>query len=274
MGGVGAGAAFALGEQITPWAYKQLKKAAGRALTGAAKRKFDDWLGMMGQGPTKYRRTQGPRLPRYQKGYQGVAGFYGRFKPAFGKELKFLDTEKTQTSNSSWDPTTVVNLVGRGNGPTQRIGRSFTIRSIQMRYQIIKPSGLDKATFRILVILDRQTNGLGFLGSAIIVGGSAFDDTTWRGYRNLENISRFEILWDKTIDLNAYSHDNALTTIAPTTISGTYFKKVNIKVEMSGTGETATLTDIKDNSIHVRACSSEQSDTIQFKYTFRIRFTG
>ncbi len=275
MGTAAMGGAFALGEQITPWLGKQIKKAAGRALTGAAKRKFDQYIGMLTQGPTKYRRTQGPRLPRFQKGYERVSGFYGRFKPSFGKELKFFDTEVSTTLNANWQVGNVVSTIGRGTGPNQRIGRNFTIRSIQMRYQLIKPAGLDQATFRILVILDRQTNGATFNGNAIIVDGDAFDDTTWRGYRNLENISRFEILWDKTIDLNAESHDNALTTIAPTTISGTYYKKVNIKVEMSGTAEVATLSDIKDNSIHVRQCSSNSpADNVLFKYTFRIRFTG
>ncbi len=276
MGAATAGAAEALGDYFGPRAYKMLKKAAGRALTGAAKRKFDQLLGeISSQGPMKYRRTQGPRLPRFRKGFERVSGFYGRFKPAFGKELKFLDSKVSTNLNANWTPGEAVSLVGRGTDPNQRIGRNFTIRSIQMRYQVIKPAGLDQASFRILIVLDRQTNGEGFTGAQLMTDGDDQNDTTWRAYRNLENISRFEILWDKTIDLNAESHDNALTTIAPTTITGTYYKKVNIKVEMSGTAGPASFTDVKDNSIQVKHCASNSpADTVLFKYTFRIRFTG
>ncbi len=276
-GGAMAGATI-LAERLTPWVYNQVKKAAGQTLTGATKRKFDQLLGMVsGQGPIKYRRTQYPRLPRFRKGYERVSGFSGRFKPTqFGKELKFFDTKVVAlgTISQTWLRIAAINLVGRGTGPNQRNGRNFIIRSLQMRFKIRKNEGFDEDTVRIVVVLDRQTNGDNMTQQQLWQD-TGDTNANWRSYRNLENISRFEILWDKTYTLNAYTAISGSEKI--TSLADTYYKKVNIKVEMSGTSGTATITDIKDNSIHVWACSERNPEFVQainFRGTFRIRFTG
>ncbi len=267
---------YKLGESVIGQEGKAELRRQARRLINAGKR-------MMGidNTVTKFRRRgKGARLPRYQKGFQRVTGFYGRFKPTFGKELKFFDTNVNDagSNTNSWHIAEIgptINLVGRGTGPNQRIGRNLVIRSLQFRYEVLKLSSIENAIYRFIVVLDKQANGTAPTGADIFVNGSTSSQTTWQQYRNLANISRFEILWDKTFALNSYSHDNALAVVAPHHETGTYFKKVNIPVEMSGTAEVATLADINDNAIHIFGCLKfPTTGAVHMHGTFRIRFTG
>jgi len=222
---------------------------------------------------TKFKRMTGQRLPLYQKGHQRVAGFYGRFKPTFGKELKFFDTIIDNFSTvDEWKPlhglTVALNTVGRGTAPNERIGRNFTLRTLQYKFKILKDLGADEFTYRVVIVLDHQANGeLPTKEDIWLTPGPG--PSAWHSPRNLENISRFEFLWDKTYTLNAFTGNQSKTSTADS-----YYKKITIKTEMSGTAGPSTITDIKDNSITMWACLSTPSFAARTTGTFRIRFTG
>jgi len=57
----------------------------------ATKRKLQEMLGLRAK-QRGYKRRRIGGYPKYRKGYERLSGFYGKFKPAFGKELKFFDT--------------------------------------------------------------------------------------------------------------------------------------------------------------------------------------
>lgn len=269
MGGMTGGGAMA-GAVLVPWLAKLAGRAGSSVITTGMKRKIEEVLGV-GKRPTKYRRKIfSPRVPYYKKGYQRLAGFYGKFKPDFGKELKFLDTVFDIAIRDNWNATANVALVGKGTSPTQRIGRNLTIRSLQMRYTIFKPAALSNSAVRIVIVLDKQTNGEVFNAEKLFVNALTISPNTWRAYRNLENIERFEILWDKIYSINALS--SGVSSNETDTV-GTYYKKVNIPVEMSGTAP-ATISDIQTNSVSVWVCGNFTGTTERLKATFRIRFTG
>lgn len=280
MSGAGAatGAAFALGEAISPWVLKKIKRAAGSALTGAAKRKFDDAFAyIMNEQPIKFRKTQYARLPRYQRGMERVTGVYGRFRPTFGKELKFFDSIiANNLAINEWKSlqgiTQTLNVVGKGNDPNQRIGRNFIMRSLQFRFKITMADSVDELTYRIILVWDKQCNGE-IPKKEDIFQESGPSDQAWASYRNLANISRFEFLWDKTYTFNAQANRSPPAT-AQVSTNDTYYKKVNIKVEMSGTGPVATVTEINDNSLTLWSCTSNSFPTTPISGKFRIRFTG
>ncbi len=246
--------------------FKGYGKSSARRL---GKRKLDQMLGMRSTNGYKRRKIR----QTFSKGRDRISGFYGRFKPTFGKELKFLDTLTDEEAFliNKWSLVSTVMLVGRDTGPSDRIGRNFTIRSLQWRFNIVKQIGIPSVTIRVAVVHDKQSNGKVPTQEDIwVIQPSGLTQPQWQQYRNLENISRFEILWDKTYTLDAWTGNQS-----PTSINDTYYKKVNIKVEMSGTSGPATMLDVKDNSIHVFAIQSlVTANPVHLHGTFRIRFTG
>lgn len=222
---------------------------------------------------SKFTRMKGKRLPLYKKGYERLSGFYGKFKPAFGKELKFFDTIiNISDTNHLWKPLHInaLNSVGRGTDPDQRIGRNFTTRTIQFKFRIEKIDLISTLTYRIVVVLDRQANGE-VPNAAQIWLNPGPTTSAWHSPRNLENIERFEFLWDKTYTLDAMSGGSSGRAVS---IADSYYKKIHLKTEMSGTAGPATITDIKDNSITLWACTNTSAANAVTTGTFRIRFTG
>ncbi len=275
MGMEGGGTLAAdLAARSIPYAIEWVTKHLLKRGEQSAARQVDKLMGI-NKRVSKFRRRQfTPRLPRYAKGLERVTGVYGRFKPSFGKELKFKDFNFTALGiRDAWINGVLVSLIDKGTGPTERIGRNYTIRSLQFRFSIKKVSTISNAIVRVVIILDKQTNGESFTGEDLFVDGITAAATTWTRYRNLENISRFEILWDKTYYLDAKSRTGS-GAIASSQIVDSYYKKVNIPVHMKDT-TPSTLTDIQDNSIVVLFCGDLVGTTdLTWKGTFRIRFTG
>jgi len=266
-----AGGAFALGEAVLPWLDKILYTAGTSVITQVAKRKIADMLGYTAKQPRRKRRRYKSMMPTYRKGFDRVGGFYGRFKPDFGKELKFFDTITTNLPVlDDWSAGVGVSLIGKGTGPSVRVGRALTIRSLQMRLKVSKDVGVQALVVRIIVLLDKQTNGENFSPNDVWLNGGTSSTTTWSAYRNLEFVDRFEILWDKTYTFNSRSDANGKTTIADS-----YYKKINIPMLIGGTADTAfaPIADIQTNNIYVAQCADTPSDS-KISYSFRVRFTG
>lgn len=77
-------------------------------------------------------------------------------------EKKTLDVEtfgvaeNWSTSGTGW----CLNIVKEGSGPSQRIGRKITMKSLRLRGVIVPPGGYDQyQILRFIVVYDRQTNG-------------------------------------------------------------------------------------------------------------------
>ncbi len=272
--GTGGTAAMGLAAGAIPYAIDWVTKHLVKRGEQEAARQVDKLMGINGR-VGKFRRHRHGRLPRIRKGYERIAGFYGRFKPTFGKELKFRDTAFNSIPiRDSWNIRDFISLVDKGTGPKQRIGRSYTIRSLQFRFHITKISTFSRAVVRMLIIWDKQTNGESFTGDQLIVDGLLSTNRTYSQYRNLENISRFEILWDKTWVLNATTRTTGGTP-ASNSISDSYYKKIAMRVEMKDTSGAATVTDVNDNSIVVMLCGDQSDNSaLTLTGTFRIRFTG
>lgn len=216
------------------------------------------------------------KAPRYRKGYERLTGVYGRFKPEFGKELKFFDTNVTADNiPDEWSSINFVHNIPKETGPSDRIGRRYTIKSLQMRLNITKRPNVESVIIRIIIVLDKQTNGEFLTGDQLFVAGATQGPTTWSKYRNLENLDRFEILWDKTYHMDATSGTNAaaMRGIPATTIADSYFKRVNIPILVAEKAGSPSIADVATNSVHVMYCSNEENLS-DISYDFRVRFTG
>lgn len=209
-------------------------------------------------------KTWRPRYPR-------------RITPAViaPKELKFVDSSFNGSVSNSWNlaaPTSIgaLNAIAQGTGESERIGRKVSNNSIHIRGQLaISPATPQSRLVRILVVKDSQTNGAPLSPTDVIASsGTAF---AIHGWRNLETVSRFNVLVDKTFALNP---DISFDGTATSTNSMVLPIKFNLKC--SGTtlydDTTANISNITDNSYHVLTCAS--GGGVSFQYNCRFRFTG
>lgn len=164
--------------------------------------------------PMAKRKYQNHKNAQYQnrvnKRYRSRTAGLTRFVPAFGGtgrtgrvlEKKFLDTVVTDivvpaTMVLGTDFLTVV----AGVGESQRIGRMIVVKNIRVRgCLVLSPKTSQEATngdrLRVVMYLDKQANG------ALATSSVLFQSDTIDSFRNVENITRFKFLYDKTFVFN------------------------------------------------------------------------
>ncbi len=168
-----------------------------------------------------------------------------------------------------------LNLILQGIAETNRIGRRITITNVGMRFRIAM-KGCDDCTsialihdtVRVMMVLDKQCNG----AVATILG--VLETADYQSFNNLSNSGRFRTLMDRTYELNyAGAAGDAVTTnnfVTPdVAVSDTFFAKVNIPVEYSGSG--SVITAITSSNIFLLAIS--ENAKCSFQGFSRIRFT-
>ncbi len=237
-----------------------------------------------GRTSTTFRRTRrGPTVAKlfhgrvrmrkpFRRGYNRTAGFYGRF--AQGGELKFHDVVIDQSAISATGDIAIDSAVKIAQGTTEktRIGRKATIRSINWRFEVNRPTGTDLGTgdefVRVILYLDKQCNG------ATAAVTDILESANYQSFNNLANKSRFRTLMDRGYDINVESSSGNGTAndLSARLISDTFFKKCNIPIEWDNTA--GAITEIKSNNIAVLVISKDGANTnCALESNMRIRFS-
>ncbi len=217
------------------------------------------------------------RFARYRgtvaRGYTRRSGFYGRFGDNGGGELKFHDVD-LDDANVATAGTIVptINIIPQGTTEIQRIGRKCTIRSIAWRYRVFLPeqdavmTPASSDMIRVILYVDKQTNG----ATATVTGILRTAD--FQSFNNLVNTRRFQILLDKSIDMNylTLASDGAgVVSQGGTQKDFTFFKKLNLPIEFDAA--TGALTEIRSNNLGVLLISS--GAVCGFDSKIRLRFS-
>lgn len=204
-----------------------------------------------------------------------------------GMEKKFKndkhETTISQTVASSLVDPIVSNClhgIDQGDGEQQRDGRKYTILNLNIRGYVLfgeqEATSVTSDHVRLLVVLDRQTNGAQLTETDVLDVFHADNDLQTTSFRNLQYTKRFRILKDFTVrkpttGLGQASGANEVKSNACTK----YFKfNVNFKngLEVLSTGTAGTVSTIVDNSIHMMAISINSNNTL--RYCSRVRFVG
>ncbi len=216
--------------------------------------------------PMKAKRRQ------FRVGRDRVGGFYGRFAGR-GGELKFHDVDLDDAVVATAGTiTATINIIPQGVTEVTRVGRKCTLRSIFWRYQISLPGqesgagALPGDSIRMILFLDKQANG----ATAAVL--DILETATFQSFRNLANQGRFNILCDKIYNpryAGMASEGAGVVTQGLTTQNYTWYKKVDIPVEFSGT--TGVIGEIRSNNLGVLLISPQGS--VGFFSAFRLRFS-
>lgn len=234
--------------------------------------------GRYGGRPVKRRKTVNIRgvgivprssiFPASARGKYRQSGMYGRF--GRDGEMKFIDSilvadaiantgEVRPSTVDSVTPATAVSASGtmlqiaQGDQAYMRNGRKIMVTRISGRLILELPSqataALSSDIYRILMILDKQANGaapatadvLGFTGQTISTAS----------YNNLENSSRFRVLFDVLRPINSTAGGTPTTTPVWGLVNHviTFSKRCKIPVEYSASASTGALNTIRSNNL-------------------------
>lgn len=180
-------------------------------------------------------------------------------------EKNFIDTQIVHAPEITAGDITLLNHIGPGTGPNQRIGRKYVIKSIQLRMRVTQSAVADTANafdidhpsygVRILVVWDKQPNGVAPAISDILQGTPHSVALT-----NLDNRNRFRIIIDKH-----FGTANQVSTAISTAVqlnSGCHmwkkYKKCNLTVINNANGN-ADIGDINTGALWFVSVSEASS---------------
>lgn len=205
------------------------------------------------------------------RGYLRTAGYYRGGRGS--GELKFLDTTKASTVTATAgtifnDSLCVVPQDGTESG---RVGRKITAKSFYFRgFTYLAAATAATSTddqVRFIVYLDKQTNGAAAAVTDIL------ETADFYSFNNLANKSRFRILCDKklSIQANGAAATGAAYSFGEVRKSWEKYIKVNLPLEYDNSATTGAITTQRSNNVGVLVISTDA--TAQVGYTCRMRYT-
>ncbi len=204
----------------------------------------------MSKQPAKKRRRIGGRAQR--TGY-GVP--YHRRRKLNPSELKFFDSDQDDAViTNTWAGYGTVIGIGQGVTDVTRVGRKVTIKKVMWRWTVTLPdttaATATRDTVRLVCYQDKQAN------AAIASTATMWASDNYHTFRNLENIGRYKILYDKTIDLNSQSGGSSAAGVhqfGADSESGAFYTDCSIPIQYSGA--TGAIGEITVNNIGIVAIS-------------------
>ncbi len=209
---------------------------------------------------------------------------YGRFGKGGGTgikpEKKFHDTILAATTISGTGTTMqngttdMIELV-RGTGENERNGSRIRIKSIHGRIRLMLPheDGVTTgaASFdqvRIMVGIDKQANGAAATMAQILEESVAINQ-----FRNIENVHRFVMLYDRSFTFNATGF-TGMTTTTIDTPAVMKFIAINLQVNIPiyYDGALGAVSEIRSHNIFAFAISLNGRPTMICHW--RIRYYG
>jgi len=234
----------------------------------------------MARGKARARRTGGTRGTPGQKGQQNkllqqtegitpgmqtkVVAVRGPVVPR--RELKYIDVASAAYVTDTTGTLTLLNGIAEGDDNTQRSGRQATMKSVALAgfFQISTTGTPQKV--RVLLVWDNAANGAAPTIAGILSASTA------NSFHNVDNQSRFTILWDHTAVLGVWS------LVATQSVMDQVIKDVNVVVPLNAVtqfvGTGATIASIGNGSLYLATIGTNAAGTTASSFigAARVRF--
>ncbi len=217
-----------------------------------------------------YRKFQKPsngyRRPGYKACGRMVVGdakkalvIASRLKRLINIEVKNFDVQQTSVAIGTGPIIVQLSNIPQGDGTSTRDGAQCKVIGIQLCYKIEMDLTATQSQFRIMLVLDKQTN------QAIYVGGDLLEDITTQDSmlspRNLDNLKRFSVLYDKVHLLAIDGQSQAY--------GKRFFKK---EILLRYDASTPSIADLTQSSLSLFMLSSEVANSPVISTFTRLRY--
>ncbi len=163
-------------------------------------------------------------------------------------------------------------LIAQGLTESTRVGRRICVHNINLSGEVTMASSVDVAhgrnLVRVCLVQDRQCNGV---APAMLDIFEVVTDGI-HSYRNLANAARFNILWSKTVVLNAEISGDG-TNIDTNAMSVPFSCVVKCEIPIEYDSTAGALTELQSNNLFVVGVTGHAVPAVVFNTRGRIRFT-
>lgn len=161
------------------------------------------------------------------------------------------------------------NAIAQGSGESERIGRKVTNSSLHINGSLYLSNTVNYGVeVRIVVVKDTQCNGAALVPGSVIL-------PSVNGFRNLEWVSRYQVMADKTYVMNpsiTFDGSGINAVVGSQTIRHFAFN-FNLSGTTSFDDNNASITDIVDCSYQLIAIANI-NNSVTLGYNSRFRFFG
>ncbi len=174
-------------------------------------------------------------------------------------EFKNHDQQVTAIAQANSALIRQLTNIAQGDTTNTRDGASIKIVSISFNYTINMNASATGTAFRVMLVLDRQTN------EAIYTAGDLLEDTTPDDVivspYNLNNASRFRVLYDK---VHVFSINGRFVG------NFKFYKKLNLKLRYDNAA--AAITSLTQSSLSLLTVSDEATNQPSLTSFIRLRY--
>lgn len=164
------------------------------------------------------------------------------------------------------------NVIPQGTGPSERLGRKITIRSLQVQGSFQLPTTLVVAhmaqRIRIVFYIDTATNGSARPVDEMLSG----PPTSIFAFRELSNEPRIPFIYDEQFDVPVWAVHSTGTSI-PTTTGFEFNCKLNLPIEFDASATTGEIATQRTNNIGSFIVCEAGDNPATVAYVSRIRYT-
>ncbi len=182
-----------------------------------------------------------------------------KLKRMINVEYKNFDIQLTNGTATSAGAIQQASNIGQGDTTITRDGNQVKALSIFFRCNVKMNASARASSVRIMLVLDKQTNGAIYTMADLLLDVTADDIIT--SPLNIDNKFRFKVIYDKVFSLS---------------ITGTqlinfkkYFK-INLPIRFDAAA--ATIAAVTSNSLSIVRITDEDINLPTVTYTHRLRF--
>ncbi len=180
-------------------------------------------------------------------------------KALLNVEYKFLTVIGQAQAITDTASNTNLTLLVQGDTTNTRDGSQVKFTSIRFSYFLkVNASSLNNLV-RVMLVHDKQTNGAQASATDVLQDATPIDAIT--SAYNIDNVSRFHILYDKV---------HALSNGGTSAIHRTIHKKLNLKVRYDG--NAGDVTDLSQDSIFLILVADQVTNDPTISFQIRLRY--
>lgn len=174
-------------------------------------------------------------------------------------EVKNFDTQLTGSAITDAIGITQLTNIPQGDGTNSRDGAQCKMIGIELNFTIVQNVSAVTTLFRLMVVQDKQTNQAIYLAADLLDDVTPFDSII--APRNLDNMRRFSVLYDRTFVLEAGG-------------TSAFIVRKYIKKEMllRFDGSTPSIADLTQNSLSILSVATETANDPALTLHARVRY--
>ncbi len=187
-------------------------------------------------------------------------------------EVKFTDfSQDSSTVSATGGMAGQLFTIPEGDGQSDRHGRKIQLKSVRWKGVCTIVGSTQSAeatdTIRLMLVKDKSANGV------IPAVTDILTTANWESFENLENMSRFKILIDKTYSLNSlgFAGNGTASDTLPVEKNFDLYRKLDIPIEYNDSATTGVISTINTNNVVMllitRLANAGIESCIRFRYT-------